>query len=156
MRGKIVTSLELKVPPLFVTLIFALFIWALPVPCKMFNATIVYGASSALFIVGSVFSLLGVWEFRKQKTTVNPMTPQESNNLVIKGVYKITRNPMYLGFLLWLLSLVLLLENLLALFPIVGFVFYMNRFQIIPEERILNDKFGQAYCEYKRNVRRWI
>lgn len=148
--------LELKIPPLIVALIFGSLIWVIPTPYKIVNTTITYGASGLFFLIGSLISLLGVWEFRKQKTTVNPMAPQESNSLVIKGIYKFTRNPIYLGFLFWLLSLGALLGNPLSLFPTIGFVFYMNYFQILPEERILADSFGEDYLEYKKSVRRWI
>ena len=84
------------------------------------------------------------------------MAPQESNSLVVKGIYKFTRNPMYLGFLLWLLSLGFFLGSLTSLVLVLGFVLYMSYFQIIPEESILEDKFGKNYLEYKKNVRRWI
>ena len=148
--------LELKIPPLIVALIFGGLIWIIPTPYKIANTTITYGASGLFFLIGSLISLLGVWEFRKQKTTVNPMAPQESNSLVVKGIYKFTRNPMYLGFLLWLLSLGFFLGSLTSLVLVLGFVLYMSYFQIIPEENILEDKFGKNYLEYKKNVRRWI
>ncbi len=148
--------LELKIPPLLVALIFGVFIWAMPNPYKIDNPTVTNGFSGILFLIGSSISILGVWEFRKQKTTVNPMNPQDSNSLVIKGIYKFTRNPMYLGFLLWLLSYGLFIGNGLLLLPIIGFVFYINQFQILPEERILEQKFGENFQIYKKSVRRWL
>ena len=84
------------------------------------------------------------------------MSPQESNSLVIRGIYKFTRNPMYLGFLLWLLSFGVFQRNPFSLILAAGFVLYMNYFQIIPEERVLTDSFGEDYLEYKKSVRRWI
>jgi protein-S-isoprenylcysteine O-methyltransferase Ste14 len=84
------------------------------------------------------------------------MSPQESNSLVMKGIYTFTRNPMYLGFLLWLFSLGVLLRNPISLIAIVLFIIYMNIFQIIPEENILEEKFGKEYLKYKENVRRWL
>lgn len=148
--------LELKIPPLFVALIFGFLIWVIPFRVEIDNTMVLYIVSIILFSIGSIVSILGVWEFRKQKTTVNPMSPQESNSLVIKGIYTFTRNPMYLGFLLWLFSLGMLLRNPISLIAIVLFVIYMNMFQIIPEENILEEKFDKEYLKYKENVRRWF
>jgi protein-S-isoprenylcysteine O-methyltransferase Ste14 len=149
-------KLELKIPPLIITLIFGAIIWAIPAPYKLDSSIVLYGLSFILFSIGSVVSFLGVWEFRKQKTTVNPMSPQESNRLVIKGVYKLSRNPMYLGFLLWLLSLGAFLGSLISLILVIGFVLYMYYFQIAPEERALEKKFGEEFLIYKKSVRRWF
>lgn len=148
--------LELKIPPLLVTLIFGVLIWAMPSPYEMSNSMVLYVLSGILFFIGSLVSVLGVWEFKKQKTTVNPMSPQESNSLVIRGIYKFSRNPMYLGFLLWLSSYGFFIGNCLFPIPIIGFVFYMNQFQIIPEEKILEQKFGEDFQIYKKSVRRWL
>ncbi len=148
--------LELKIPPLLVALIFGALIWAMPSPYEVSNSMVLYVFSGILFFIGCLVSALGVWEFKKQKTTVNPMSPQESNSLVIRGIYKFTRNPMYLGFLLWLLSFGVFQRNPFSLILAAGFVLYMNYFQIIPEERVLTDSFGEDYLEYKKSVRRWI
>ena len=148
--------LELKIPPLLVAVIFGALIWAMPSTYEVSNSIALYVFSGVLFFIGCLVSVLGVWEFKKQKTTVNPMSPQESNSLVIRGVYKFTRNPMYLGFLLWLLSLGVFLRNPYSLILAVGFVLYMNYFQILPEERVLTNSFGEDYLEYKKSVRRWI
>lgn len=147
---------KLKIPPLLVALIFGILIWVTPFQVKIDNTMAFYIVSIILFSIGSMVSILGVWEFRKQKTTVNPMSPKESNSLVIKGIYIFTRNPMYLGFLLWLLSFGVFLRNPFSLIAIVLFVIYMNIFQIIPEENILEEKFGKEYLKYKENVRRWL
>tara|TARA_Y100000768_G_scaffold385064_1_gene370347 strand:- start:3 stop:458 length:456 start_codon:yes stop_codon:yes gene_type:complete len=148
--------LELKIPPLLAALIFGFLIWVMQFQVEIDNTIVLYIVSIILFSIGSIVSILGVWEFRKQKTTVNPMSPQESNSLVMKGIYTFTRNPMYLGFLLWLFSLGVLLRNPISLIAIVLFVIYMNIFQIIPEENILEEKFGKEYLKYKENVRRWL
>jgi protein-S-isoprenylcysteine O-methyltransferase Ste14 len=148
--------LELKVPPLLVALIFAALIWGMPSSYEIINSIALYAFSWVLFFIGCLVAFLGVWEFKKQKTTVNPMSPEESNSLAIRGVYKYTRNPMYLGFLLWLLSLGIFLRNPFSLILLAGFVLYMNYFQIHPEERILANSFGEDYLEYKKSVRRWI
>lgn len=148
--------LELKIPPLVIAFVFGVLIWIMPTPYKIDNTIFSYGASIILFSIGSIISILGVWEFKKQKTTVNPMNPQDCNSLVIKGIYKYTRNPMYLGFLFWLLSLGLFFRNPISIFIIIIFVAYMNTFQIVPEERVLQEKFGEEYLEYNKCVRRWL
>jgi protein-S-isoprenylcysteine O-methyltransferase Ste14 len=147
---------ELKIPPLLVTLIFGGAIWIIPNSFKVKNLMVLYAIASILFFIGSLVSILGVREFRRQKTTVNPMSPQESNSLVINGIYKFTRNPMYLGFLFWLLSLGVILGKPISLVWATGFVLYMNYFQIFPEERILTENFGEDYIKYKSSVRRWM
>lgn len=149
-------SLELKIPPLIITLIFAALIWVIPDPYKLRNNSIFIILSSFLFLIGSLISILGVLEFRKMKTTVNPMSPERSNNLVVRSIYKYTRNPMYLGFLLWLFSLGTLLRSPISILFIVVFIIYMNLFQIMPEENILEEKFGKEYLEYRKRVRRWF
>jgi protein-S-isoprenylcysteine O-methyltransferase Ste14 len=87
---------------------------------------------------------------------MNPMKPDPTSSLVVSGIYRYTRNPMYLGFLLILLAWAAALSNLLALVSLLAFVLYMNRFQIVPEERILASRFAQDYAEYRARVRRWL
>jgi protein-S-isoprenylcysteine O-methyltransferase Ste14 len=82
------------------------------------------------------------------------MTNEET--LVTHGVYRISRNPMYLGFLLFLIGTGFFVANISALLLIMIFVLYMNRFQIEPEEKHLENSFGQTYIDYKTRVRRWI
>jgi len=84
------------------------------------------------------------------------MKPQSSSVLVVSGVYKLTRNPMYLGFLLVLLGWAVFLSNVLAFLLLQAFIAYMNRFQIEPEERALASLFGQDFADYKSRVRRWL
>jgi protein-S-isoprenylcysteine O-methyltransferase Ste14 len=100
--------------------------------------------------------VLGVASFKRAKTTINPMKPESSSSLVISGIYKLSRNPMYLGFLLVLVGWAVLLSNALAFVFVPAFIFYMNRFQIDPEEKALAGKFGQEFLDYKSRVRRWL
>ena len=105
--------------------------------------------------VGVVTSGLGVMAFRRVRTTVNPTKPAATSSLVHSGVYSLTRNPMYLGFLLILCGWAIFLANPLTLLLLLVFVFYMNRFQIQPEEKALTARFGQAFLTYVTRVRRW-
>lgn len=110
----------------------------------------------ALEIAGIAVAIAGVVSFRRARTTVNPLKPDAASALVVSGVYRWTRNPMYLGVLLCLLGWVVWLGSVPALFVLPLFVAYMNRFQIIPEETALRARFGAEFEAYRARVRRWI
>jgi protein-S-isoprenylcysteine O-methyltransferase Ste14 len=152
------SALELKVPPPALTLLFALFMWllagherslALPLPWHV-------GIAFLCWTVGGAVSLAGVLAFHRGKTTVNPFTPQAATTMVDSGVYRFSRNPMYLGLLLALIGWAAYLSHLLAFALLPLFVLYINRFQIEPEERALASKFGGQFRSYAASVRRWI
>jgi protein-S-isoprenylcysteine O-methyltransferase Ste14 len=107
--------------------------------------------------VGLSFDLAGLLAFRASRTTVNPMRPERASSLVTHGVYRITRNPMYVGMVCLLLAWGLYLAHWPALLagPL-AYVLYLNRFQIAPEERVLLDLFGPSYRSYMGQVRRWL
>ncbi|MBL8296582.1 MAG: isoprenylcysteine carboxylmethyltransferase family protein [Bryobacterales bacterium] len=150
--------LELMAPPVALGMIAAALMWAassaIPVFRVMIPANTVSSASLAL--LGALTCLAGVVSFRRAKTTVNPMKPDATSSLVVSGVYRYTRNPMYLGFLLILLGWAAFLSNVLALVVLPAFVLYMNRFQIAPEERVLASLFADDYAAYRARVRRWL
>lgn len=98
----------------------------------------------------------GVFEFHRKKTTLNPMLNTASTALVSGGVYRFTRNPMYLGMLCILLAAALLWNSAYAFLGCVFFVLYMNTFQITPEEEHLTAIFPDCYPQYKTRVRRWL
>jgi protein-S-isoprenylcysteine O-methyltransferase Ste14 len=110
----------------------------------------------AAVIAGALISAAGVVQFRRARTTVNPMNPGASSSLVVAGIYRWTRNPMYLGFLLALIGVASWLASPPALLVLLPFVLYMNRFQIVPEERALAARFAGSFDEYRRCVRRWL
>ena len=149
-------ALELRVPPLIQVAVVAMAMWctAIALPVAQFS---VPGVMSALLVVpGSVVAILGVLEFKKSRTTVDPRTPHKSERLVVTGIYRYSRNPMYLGFFLWLLGWGFYLGSALSLVVPFIFVAYMNRFQIHPEERYLEQKFGAEFANYAARVRRWV
>ena len=150
--------LELKVPPVAVVVLTGVLMWlgawAAPTLGFVFPGRLGVAAGAAL--AGVVVTILGVASFKRAKTTVNPMKPGSASSLVVSGVYRWTRNPMYLGFLLILLGWAVFLSNALAFFLLPGFAFYMNRFQIRPEERALATRFGSEFASYRGRVRRWI
>ena len=112
----------------------------------------------AVIVVGAglMFGLAGVVAFRKAKTTTNPVEPSATSALVISGVYRLSRNPMYVGLLLMLLGWAIFLAHPLAFGFLPIFVAYMNRFQISPEEWVLSSKFGELFNFYQQSTRRWL
>jgi protein-S-isoprenylcysteine O-methyltransferase Ste14 len=151
-------TLELKVPPVLVVLLtgglmmlgwWAFPQWRVPFPGRPI-------VSGVLAFTGLAISALGVASFRRARTTVNPLKPDAASSLVVVGVYRWTRNPMYLGFLIVLLGLAVFLSAPLALAAIPLYVLYMTRFQICPEERALEARFGAEFAAYRGRVRRWI
>ena len=107
-------------------------------------------------ILGMLLLLASGVLFRHHETTVNPVHPHKASTLVISGLYRYTRNPMYLGFLSLLFAWTLYLGNAVAMLVPVLFVYTLNRFNIIPEEQALLARFGEDYSSYKKQVRRWI
>lgn len=150
--------LELKVIPIFVFVIAAIFIWLLDsfIPLIAVDSPTRYVFAGLCFCASGYFGLHAIWDFRKAKTTVHPTNPHNASSVVSSGVYRVSRNPMYLGLLLLLMCEGLVLGNVSMILGLWGFVAYMNRFQIIPEERALEVRFGEEYLGYKIRVRRWI
>lgn len=109
-----------------------------------------------LILVGAVVAVAGVLEFHLANTTVDPRDPKKSEVLVVTGIYKTSRNPMYLGFVVILLGWLVILANVASILLLPVFVFYLHRFQIKPEERFLSQKFGAEFDQYCSSVRRWI
>ncbi|MDQ2640964.1 MAG: isoprenylcysteine carboxylmethyltransferase family protein [Pseudomonadota bacterium] len=150
--------LELRVPPLAVAAVVAagMYVTSLVstdvrtlMPGQLVVAVLLGGA-------GLATAMAGVAAFRAHRTTVDPVHPDGATSIVSSGIYRISRNPMYLGFALMLSALAVQLESVLALLGVPLFVLYMNRFQIKPEERLLTAKFGAQYETYLGKVRRWI
>jgi protein-S-isoprenylcysteine O-methyltransferase Ste14 len=151
-------ALELKVPPLVTMLLTAALMWLVSwaTPALRFAFPVRTLLALSFLIIGVIISVLGVASFWRAKTTVNPMTPHACSSLVSGGIYTLTRNPMYLGFLFALVGWAIFWGNILAFFLLPAFIVYMNRFQIQPEERALTSLFGQQFSTYKSRVRRWL
>jgi len=110
----------------------------------------------ALGLLGAAVALSGFIAFGRHKTTINPLNPNASTALVTDGIYRVSRNPMYLGLALALAGWAVYLSHVAAVLLWPGFIVYMNRFQIQPEEHILRAKFGAPFEQYLLRVRRWI
>jgi len=150
-------KLELRLPPLPLTFVFALLMWAinslLPLGLSFTGQALI---ASFLLILGLLFILPAAFSFFNAKTTVDPRTPDKSRTLVISGLYTISRNPMYVGMLLCLISLSMAQGNIFSLLLSFLFAWYITHFQIKPEERFLTEKFGDQYVQYCQKVRRWL
>lgn len=151
-------GLALKLPPLALVVIMAALMWVASTATPIFDFALpakrLWAVSLALIGFGTC--LAGVASFRRAKTTVNPVKPDLTSSLVVSGIYKYTRNPMYLGFALILLGWGALLSSLTALALVPAFVVYIDRFQIRPEEHVLTSLFPREYPGYQARVRRWI
>lgn len=152
------SALDLKIPPVAVALLTGAAIWlaASALPSLDFSLPNKDVVAIALAVVGGVVAVLGVVSFRRAQTTVNPLRPQAASSLVTTGIYRFSRNPMYLGMLLLLAAFAVFLGNAAALIVLPVFILYMNRFQITPEERALSAMFGPDFITYTQRVRRWM
>jgi len=150
-------TLELKIPPAAVFLICIGLIWAtdslLPL---LFDISVNGWPVKLLLVLGTLTAVSGVIQFAVQSTSVNPHNPDRASSLVSSGIYRVSRNPMYLGMLIILLAAVLKIGHPIGLVVLPLYVFYMNRFQIKPEEKAIEEKFGEEYRAYRKTVRRWI
>jgi protein-S-isoprenylcysteine O-methyltransferase Ste14 len=151
-------ALELKIPPPVVALLCGYGAWELcaAVPDLTFDWPGRVAMAVLVASVGFSLDVVSILRFLAARTTVNPLTPGKSERLVTDGLYRHTRNPMYVGLLLILCGLALYLGNPVALAAPAVFVAYITRFQIIPEERMLAAKFGADYDDYRAAVRRWL
>jgi protein-S-isoprenylcysteine O-methyltransferase Ste14 len=150
--------MELKIPPLVLCCAVAIGQWLCSKRLLALSLEIPFRVPIAALVAlcGFGFSAAGVLAFRSAKTTVDPTRPGAAATIVTISVFRISRNPMYVGFLLGLTSFAIACANVAAFLWLPLFVVYLNRFQIEPEERYLTHKFGDAYATYRARVRRWI
>lgn len=151
-------ALELKIPPPVVALLAAAAMWGIArlAPSVELPQSLRMGAAIACALAGVGIDIAALVSFQLARTTFNPMKVEKTSALVCSGVYRLTRNPMYLGSVLILVGWAVYLSSAWALLGPAAFVLYMNRFQIAPEERHLAAKFGDRYVAYRAKVRRWI
>ncbi|MEJ7138753.1 methyltransferase family protein [Amphibiibacter pelophylacis] len=151
-------ALNTKIPPPIVALLLALLMGWLAGWATGFFVLPHWTAWLAVPVlcVGLVFDVFGIIQFIRNKTTINPLSPQKSSVLVTHGIYRITRNPMYVGMALTLTAWALYLQSIPALIGPVIFASYITRFQIKPEEDHLLQIFGEPYRNYLQEVRRWL
>ncbi|WP_319554015.1 isoprenylcysteine carboxylmethyltransferase family protein [Vibrio sp.] len=151
-------KLELRVPPVAVFLLVVLLMYWLKglTPNFMITVPFVEFVVAILTLSSGFIGIAGLYEFRKLKTTVNPVKPEFATTVVSSGVFAYTRNPMYVALLLLIIALGLWWQHLSVILCGALFISYMNRYQIKPEEHVLERLFGEDYLKYKNRVRRWV
>ena len=151
-------ALALKVPPVAQVIITAAAMYGVSkmVPALTFSLNGSTALAVALGVMGMSLGVMGVTQFRKAQTTPNPQALEKVSSLVTSGIYRYSRNPMYLGLVLILLGWAFYLSHFLSFVLLPVFILYMKRFQIQPEEQMMARKFGKTYQAYLNKVRRWI
>jgi protein-S-isoprenylcysteine O-methyltransferase Ste14 len=150
--------MELKIPPLVLLVITGLLMWGVSALSLVspIESMLLGPMALIVFLIGLGIGLWAAMTFKKANTTVDPRVPEASAKLVCTGIFNLSRNPMYLSMLLELAGLALWLGNPLNVVLLVFFVWYINKFQIAPEERALKAKFADEVQSYHAKVRRWI
>lgn len=150
--------LETKIPPPIVTLLFGFAMWntSTITQAAELSPGVRYLGVGVFIALGLVGLLSGAVSFRLAKTTVNPLNPEAATSLVTSGIYRITRNPMYVGLAFILCAWAFYLSSLWTAPFIVFFIGYIHRFQIVPEERALTQNFNEEFAVYKKRVRPWF
>jgi protein-S-isoprenylcysteine O-methyltransferase Ste14 len=152
------TPLDIRIPPPAVMLLIGAMMWwmARLAPQFAFDWAPQWLLATLLAVIGLIFELLPGLRFSRVGTTVNPMRPQSSAHLVVDGLNRYSRNPMYVGQLMLLLAWSMVLGNVASILLVLAFPLYITRFQILPEERALAVRFGDDYAAYRARVRRWL
>lgn len=149
-------NLELKVPPPVVLAAVLGGMWLIARVSPHVAVAFAGGLGAFVMAAGVALNLGGVLAVRRAKATFNPLRPETTTALVSTGLFALSRNPMYLGMLVVLLGWAVYRRAPVTLIGPVAFVLYINRFQILPEERVLLSLFGASFEQYKGKVRRWV
>jgi len=145
-----------KIPPPIVTLAFGLMIYFSRNIFPDINNIIFYVLSLFFIILGPFVLISAVRSFKAEQTTINPININNASSLVISGVFKYSRNPMYLGMVFILLALSFGFNLVGGILFTSIFIVYITKFQIIPEEAAMKRIFGEDFNRYKNETRRWI
>jgi protein-S-isoprenylcysteine O-methyltransferase Ste14 len=147
-----------RVPPVAVTLIVAALMWALSRswPSCRYDLPGRELVTAALVLVAAAVGSAGLRAFHHARTTPNPLRPEKASALVTGGIYRYTRNPMYVALAIALLGWAIWLGHALATLGVVAFIGWMDRLQIPAEERALRALFGDEFVHYCSEVRRWL
>jgi protein-S-isoprenylcysteine O-methyltransferase Ste14 len=151
-------TLELKIPPPIAAVLVGLAMWwtAYVLPAVHLTRPARSMIAGAFAVFGLIVALLAFRAFRQAKTTISPINPEAASSLVTGGIYSHTRNPMYVGLTALLVGWAVWLSVPWVFLGPVGFMLFLTRFQINPEERIMSAKFGRNYDGYRKRVRRWL
>ncbi len=151
-------ALENRLPPPVVAVLIAAAMWAFARWWPLVRFEVPWPTLLGLVVasLGGVISGAGAREFKRAKTTVNPLHPERATSVVTTGIYRFTRNPMYVGIVFVLLGCFIAFGGVSSALGLPAFIAYITRYQIRPEEQVLLAKFGSEYAAYKGQVRRWL
>ena len=145
-----------KIPPPIITLFFGLCIYFSKDYFFSFEYKFLDTLSYISYLMGLCILILAVNSFKKQNTTVNPIKIENASSLVTSGVFEYSRNPMYLGMAIILFGLALMFNVIGGTLFTLLFAIYITKFQIRPEEEVMERLFGEDFLQYKQNVRMWL
>ena len=145
-----------KIPPPILVLILVSFNYFSSKKIDLFNLPYQNLISILILLIGMLILINPIFKFIKSKTTIDPIKFKKVNKLITTGIYKYSRNPMYLGLLMIVTSTSLFYLNIFSITTPILFYFWINRFQIKREEIFLTEKFGKEYSLYKAKTRRWL
>lgn len=150
--------MKIRVPPILQVLFCGVLSWGAShlMPSMTFDGSWRLGVAAASLAVGAVILVVSLAAFVRARTTVNPLAPEEAETLVTDGLYRFSRNPMYLSMAFVLTAEAFLIGNFVAFIGPLLFIRVMTETQIKPEERALQSKFDVAFEAYCRRTRRWI
>ena len=146
----------IKIPPPLIVLVLIISIYFSSKKIDLINIPFQLEISFFILSLGILVFINPVLKFIKSKTTINPIQFEETNRLVTSGIFKYSRNPMYLGMLMIIISTSIFYLNIYSILTPFLFVFWINKFQIKREEIFLTEKFGKEYLSYKNKTRRWL
>jgi protein-S-isoprenylcysteine O-methyltransferase Ste14 len=108
----------------------------------------------AIFLSGFLIGIPAFIQMRRRNTSPNPYKPTTA--IVKAGPFRFTRNPIYLSFFIHYLGIAVLIDTAWCIFLLPVLFEVITEMVVIREEQYLNQKFGSAYAEYMKEVRRWI
>lgn len=158
MIARMLSRLENRIPPPILMLVCVAFAWGLAENGigTLPSAAWLRPSGFIIAMLGLALNLVPKLQFRRSQTTVNPLAPERASHLVTGGIYRYTRNPMYLGQACLVLGWALWLQLATAFLPVAVFVVYITYLQILPEERVLSRKFPAAFEQMRHRTRRWL
>jgi protein-S-isoprenylcysteine O-methyltransferase Ste14 len=158
MVSSIMRALENAIPPPIVAAIIGAAMWDVSriTPSLPIEGRVRLPLAAVFAGFGFCVAAMGMIAFRRARTTINPVKVEQASSIVTSGIYRRTRNPMYVGLTCLLLAWTVFLASPAALVGPIFFVLFTTRFQILPEERVLTSKFGSEYTDYQARVRRWL
>lgn len=150
--------MKIMIPPPLLAIVTGAFMYMLAYAMPQYVYEWQYAKYAAMFFIvsGLMITIFATGKFNTEKTTINPLTPEAASKLVTDGIFKYSRNPMYLGMLFVLIGWAIRLGNPINVLLVFGLYLYLLYFQIMPEEKALSEKFGDEFTAYTKQTRRWF